>query len=157
MKAFQESIPAHHCWGCGTLNSTGLQIKSYWEGEEAVCRLTPRPEFMAGPKNVLFGGLIAAVFDCHCMCTAMAHVYRAGGREIGEAPQVWTVTASLKVDYLSPTPIEQELELRARVKESRGRKHVVTCTLTSGGAVRARAEAVAVEVPPEWATGPRAR
>jgi acyl-coenzyme A thioesterase PaaI-like protein len=150
MKAFQDSIPAHHCWGCGTLNERGLQIKSAWEGDESVCRFQPRPEFMAGPENVLFGGIIAAVFDCHCMCTAMAHAYRRGGREIGEAPQVWTVTASLKVDYLAPTPIDQPVELRARVAESKGRKHVISCTMTSGGKLCARAEAVAVEVAPDW-------
>jgi acyl-coenzyme A thioesterase PaaI-like protein len=150
MKAFQDAIPAHHCWGCGTLNPAGLQLKSAWEGDEAVCRLTPRPEFMAGPTDVLYGGFIAAAFDCHCVCTAIAHAYRAGGREVGEPPHLWAVTASLKVDYLAPTPLGQPLELRARVAESSGRKHKITCTLTSGGVARARAEVLAIEVPAGW-------
>ena len=25
-----------HCYGCGRLNEHGLQIKSYWDGEESV-------------------------------------------------------------------------------------------------------------------------
>ena len=30
-----------HCYGCGRLNANGLQIKSYWEGQESVCRFRP--------------------------------------------------------------------------------------------------------------------
>ena len=38
-KAFQDYYPddVSHCYGCGRLNPDGLQIKSYWEGEESVC------------------------------------------------------------------------------------------------------------------------
>src|SRR5512138_1150325 len=145
--AIQDAIPHNHCWGCGTLNPAGLRIKSYPEGDETVCRLTPAPEFMAGPTHVVYGGLIAAVFDCHCVCTAIADAYRAAGRPLGSEPLLWCVTASLRVDYLAPTPIDAPVELRARVRETKGRRHVVECTLGSGGKDCARAEVVAVEVP----------
>lgn len=147
MRAFQDSIPHNHCWGCGTLNPHGLQIKSFWEGEESVCRLQPRPEFMAGPTDVLYGGLIASIIDCHCICTAIADSYRAAGREIGSEPLLWSVTASLKVDYLAPTPLAKPVELRARVREIKGRKRIIDCALRSDGGECARAEVIAVEVP----------
>jgi acyl-coenzyme A thioesterase PaaI-like protein len=150
MKAIQDLIPHNHCWGCGTLNPQGLQIKSYADGDETVCRFRPAPHHMAGPTHVLNGGIIAAVIDCHSVCSAMAHAYRAAGRELGSEPLLWAVTASLKIDYLAPTPIGETAELRARVVQSSGRRHVVACTLRSGGRECARAEVVAVLVPPAW-------
>jgi acyl-coenzyme A thioesterase PaaI-like protein len=152
-RAIQDTIPHNHCWGCGTLNPRGLQIKSYVEGEETVCRFRPSPEHMAGPTHVLNGGIIAAVIDCHCVCTAIANSYRAAGRELGSEPLLWSVTASLRIEYLAPTPIAEETELRARVREVKGRRRVVECTLSSGGRECARAEVVAVEVPPSWRAG----
>ncbi len=146
MRPFQDSIPNNHCWGCGTLNAKGLQIKSAWEGDESVCRLTPRPEFMAGPTDVLYGGFIAAIVHCHCICTAIADAYRTAGREIGTAPVLWCVTAALRLDYLAPTPIDEPLELRARIREVKGRKRIVECVLRSDGKDRVRAEVVAIEV-----------
>ncbi len=149
-EAIQDLIPENHCFGCGPLNAAGLGIKSYPEGDETVCTFRPSPHHMAGPTHVLNGGIIATVIDCHCVCTAIADAYRAAGRPIGSAPLVWCVTASLKVDYLAPTPIAAPVELRARVREAKGRKRVVDCELRAGGAVRARAEVVAVEVPAGW-------
>ena len=151
--AIQDSIPHNHCWGCGTLNPRGLQVKSYVEGEETVCRFQPWPEHMAGPTDVVNGGIIAAVIDCHAVCTALADAYRAAGAELGSEPLRWAVTASLRIDYLAPTPIGQPMELRARVREVKGRKRVVDCTLRSGGRECARAEVIAVEVPAGWRAG----
>jgi acyl-CoA thioesterase FadM len=65
------------------------------------------------------------------------------------------VTASLKIDYLAPTPIDRPVELRARVREARGRKRVVECTVRSDGRDVVRAEVVAVEVPAGWGEGAR--
>jgi acyl-coenzyme A thioesterase PaaI-like protein len=149
-KAIQDSIPHNHCWGCGTLNPKGLRIKSYAEGDGAVCRFQPLPEHMAGPTHVVNGGIIAAVIDCHTICTAIADAYRAAGRELGSEPLIWCVTASLRIDYLAPTPISAPMELHARVRESAGRKRVVECTVRSGGRECVRAEVVAVEVSPAW-------
>ncbi len=149
-EAIQDAIPHNHCWGCGTLNPRGLHIKSYAEGDGTVCRFQPSPDHMAGPTHVLNGGIIATVIDCHTICTAIAHAYRVAGRPLGSEPLIWCVTASLQVDYLAPTPIAGPVELRARVRESKGRKHVVECTLGAGGRVCARGETIAVEVPPEW-------
>lgn len=148
--AFQDLIPNNHCVGCGPLNEHGLHIKSRWEGNEAVCRWTPLPWLMAGPTHILNGGAIATVIDCHCICTAIAAAYREEGRALDSDPPIWYATASLKVDYLRPTPLDREVELRARVREIKGRKTIVDCTLTSGEEECARGEVVAVRVPEEW-------
>jgi acyl-coenzyme A thioesterase PaaI-like protein len=152
-KAFQDYYPDEvaHCYGCGRLNEYGHQIKSYWEGEEAVATYTPKPYHTAIPGYV-YGGLIASLIDCHSTGTAAAAAYRAEGRAMDTEPALRFVTASLHVDYLKPTPIDGPLALRARVKEIKGRKVVVTTELSAKGEVCARGEVVAVQVPDRmWA------
>jgi len=135
-----------HCYGCGRLNQGGLQIKTRWDGEETVARLTPKSEHMALPGFV-YGGLIASLIDCHAMASAAAASERAAGREIGEASAPRFVTASLRVDYLKPTPLGPELEVRGRVKERSGRKAVIEVTVSVEGTITARGEVVAVLMP----------
>lgn len=150
-KAFQDYYPDQlaQCYGCGRLNEHGLQIKSYWEGEEAVCRFTPRPYHTAIPGYV-YGGLIASLIDCHATGTAAAAAYRAAGRAMDTDPPFRFLTASLKVDYLRPTPIDSTLELRGQVLEIKGRKVVVAVTLTARGEVCARGEVVTVQMPEQY-------
>jgi acyl-coenzyme A thioesterase PaaI-like protein len=147
-KAFQDYYPdtLAVCYGCGRLNEHGLQIKSYWEGDEAVCRYTPQP-YHTALAGYVYGGLIASLIDCHGTGTAAAAAYRAEGRAMDTKPAHRFVTASLHVDYLKPTPIEGPLELRSQVKEIKGRKVVITTTLSVHGVVCARGEVVAVEMP----------
>lgn len=113
-RAFQDQLRENHCFGCGSANEHGLQIKSYWSGDQAVCTWQPQTFHAAGPPDLLNGGIIATLIDCHSICTAIAAAYHAEGREIGSEPPVWYVTASLKVRYLRPTPIDQPVVLRAR-------------------------------------------
>ena len=151
MKAFQDHYPddVSHCYGCGRLNPHGLQIKSFWDGEESVCRFQPRPYHTAIPGYV-YGGLIASLIDCHATGTAAAAKYREQGRELGTEPPVRFVTGSLRVDYLAPTPIDAVLELRARVKEIKGKKVTLDVSLSANGAVCARGEVVTVQMPGDW-------
>jgi acyl-coenzyme A thioesterase PaaI-like protein len=151
VRAFQDYYPDElsHCFGCGRLNSHGHQIRSYWDGEESVARFTPLPQHMAVPGYV-YGGLIASLIDCHGTGTAAAAAHRAAGRELGSEPSLRFLTASLKVDYLRPTPLGPELELRGRVSEVKGRKVVTQIRLLAGGAECARGEVVAVQVPEEF-------
>jgi acyl-CoA thioesterase FadM len=65
-------------------------------------------------------------------------------------PPLRFVTASLQVDYLKPTPLGVPLEVRGKVKEIKGRKVVVSATLSAKGEVCARGEVVAVQMPEEW-------
>jgi acyl-coenzyme A thioesterase PaaI-like protein len=149
--AIQDQLGVeNHCFGCGRDNPDGLHIKSYVDGDETVCRFRARSAFMAGPRHILNGGIIATVIDCHCVCTAIAAAYAAEGRAIGSAPTIWCATASMDVTYLRPTPIGEEATLRAHVESSDGKRFTIACTLESGGKERARGRVVAVRVPPSW-------
>ena len=148
-KAFQDYYPDHfsHCYGCGRLNEQGMKIKSYWDGEESVCIHIPKPCYTGGAPGYAYGGLIASLIDCHSMGTAAAATYRAENREMGTQPALRFMTASLHVDYLLPTPLDGQIEIRGKVKEVNGRKVVVESRLLAGGKVCARGEVVAVQVP----------
>ena len=148
--AIQDRLPNNHCYGCGAENELGMQIKSYFDGSESRCVYQPRPEQCAGPLQYVYGGTIASLIDCHCVGTAIAHQYQLEGREVGEGEPIWCVTGRLTVNYLAPTPIDQPVELVARIAESSGKKTILSCTMTSGGTPTAEGEVIAVRVPPEW-------
>ena len=150
-QAFQDCYPeiVSHCYGCGRLNDHGLQIKTFWMGDESVTRFLPRPYHIAIPGYV-YGGLIASLVDCHGTGTAAAALYRAEKRAMNTQPAIRCVTASLHVDYLRPTPLGTELEVRGRVKEINGRRVTVTCALFADDVECAQGEVVAVQVPDSY-------
>ena len=144
--AFQDSYPDElsHCYGCGRLNPDGLQLKSYWDEDETVARFRPRPSHTAIPGYV-YGGLLASLIDCHGTGSASAAAARANP----EAAPLRFVTASLHVDYLRPTPIDAELEIRGTIMELKPKKVVVSATVSAQGKVCARGKVVAVRMPPD--------
>lgn len=145
--AIQESYSEifSGCFGCGRHNSHGLQIKSFWEGEEAVCTWQPESHHRAAP-GVLNGGIIASIIDCHSIGLAIADAYRREGRPLGSAPEIIYVTGSLTVTYLRPTPLAGPVTLRARVAEAGERKSRIACTLFADGQPCAESEVLAVRV-----------
>ena len=151
MNAFQDHYPESvaHCYGCGRLNAHGHQIKTVWDGDETVTRFTPQPYHMSVP-GFAYGGLIASLIDCHSTGTAAAAMYRQAGRDLDTLPAFRFVTGSLHVDYLAPTPIDAVLELRARVKEIKGRKVTLDVRLSAKGVLCARGEVVTVQMPSDW-------
>jgi acyl-coenzyme A thioesterase PaaI-like protein len=146
--AFQDHYPDQlaHCYGCGRLNPHGHQLRSFWDGDETVAYFEPKAYHMAIPGYV-YGGLIASLIDCHGTGTAAAAAYRAAGRDMDTDPPFRFVTASLQVDYLRPTPLGVELEVRGSVEEISGRKVVVNATVSAEGEVCARGRVVAVQMP----------
>ena len=147
-KGFQDYYPDElsYCSGCGRLNEEGLKLKSSWDGEETVAIFNPRPYHIAIPGYV-YGGLIASIIDCHGTGTASAAAYRAEGREMGTEPPLRFVTASLHVEYMRPTPLGVSLEVRGKIKEVKGRKVVVSATVSAAGEICAKGEVVAVKMP----------
>jgi tRNA-Thr(GGU) m(6)t(6)A37 methyltransferase TsaA len=135
-----------HCYGCGRLNDHGLHVRSFWDGDETVASLTPRSHHTAIPGYV-YGGLIASLVDCHGTGSAALAAYRAAGREPGTDPPLRFVTASLKVDYLRPTPMGVPLTARGHIMEVKPRKVVVDVTVSANGEVYARGSVVAVLMP----------
>ena len=125
----QERWPeeASFCWGCGKNNLHGLQLKSYWENEKTVATWTPKEHHLAFP-GILNGGIISTIIDCHGTGTANAYHHRLDKTDDHQMH----VTASLKIKFLKPTPLKQDVTIRARVRETDGRRTVVDCELFSG-------------------------
>lgn len=148
VKPIQDYYPddVAHCYGCGRLNEHGHQIKSYWDGDETLARFTPKKYHTAIPGFV-YGGLIASLIDCHGTGTAALASYRAENREFDTMPPLRFVTASLKVDYLKPTPLGVELELRGKVIELKEKKVISEITVKANGDITVRGRVVAVQIP----------
>ena len=146
--AIQDVYPDDlaHCFGCGRNNPSGHHLKSFVEGDEVVAHFTPAGNQVAIPGFV-YGGLLASLADCHAMATATFATELAAGRRIGEGPAPRFVTAALRVDYLKPTPLGPELEIRGRVTERSEKKAIVAVTISAAGTITVRAEIVAVPLP----------
>ncbi len=147
-KAFQDYYPDEfsHCYGCGRLNDHGLQIKSYWDGDETVAKYIPEEKHTALPGFV-YGGLLASLIDCHCTGTAAAASYKAQKRTMDSKPTLRFVTASLKVDFLAPTPMGVELEVRSKILEVTEKKVVIEAKVLTGDILCAKGNVVAVRMP----------
>jgi acyl-coenzyme A thioesterase PaaI-like protein len=152
--AIQDHYPQDfaHCYGCGRLNSNGLHVKSAWEGDEVVARFQPQPHHVAVPGFV-YGGLLASLVDCHAMATAAAWAEREAGRPIGQGEVPRYVTASLSVDYVAPTPLGPELEIRARVRDFKKYRSIVEVSILVQGTKTVKGEVVAVRIPETMAGG----
>ncbi|GGB72094.1 hypothetical protein GCM10007199_42840 [Fictibacillus barbaricus] len=92
------------CYGCGRLNENGHHFRTGWQGDTTITIYKPLPEHTALPGFV-YGGLIASLIDCHgtglaSLALQQKNVEQEGGNS--EPPRF--VTASLKVDFLKPTP-----------------------------------------------------
>lgn len=145
--AIQDFYPEDvaHCYGCGRLNEVGLRLRTRWDGDETVTHFTPAPHHTAIPGTV-YGGMVASLLDCHGTGSASAAALRREGKEIGEAPSPRFVTAALHVDFLKPTPLGPELEIRGRIVEIKERKVVVEETLSANGVVTAKGQVIAVRM-----------
>ncbi len=149
--SFQDLYPpeTRYCYGCGVLNERGLRVRSYWAGDETICRFDPEPFHISMPGYV-YGGLIAALIDCHGTGSAAAFAHRAENRDMGTEPPLRFVTGSLHVDFLKPTPLGVTLTLKGREKRIKGRVVVVAVSLDAEGVECARGEVVAVRMPQAW-------
>jgi acyl-coenzyme A thioesterase PaaI-like protein len=145
-EAFQDQGSVEYCYGCGADNDKGLHIKSYWDGDEAIGTWRAQPYHCGGRREIVNGGVIATLIDCHSLNLAIAHAYRAEQRPIGSSPRIGYVTGSLNVSYARPTPIGETLQLRARITKIDGRKVWVVCTLSAAGEVCASGEVLGIRV-----------
>lgn len=144
-KYFQDHMAGNVCFGCGNDNHEGLQIKSYWEGDTAVCKWNSQEKYN-GWKNVLHGGILASLIDCHTMCTAMAFAHKQEERELGTEPSYKYATGTLTVKYLKPTPNDKTIELRAQVTDQKGKVSTVECDVFVEGVKTAEATVIAIRV-----------
>ncbi|NWL76001.1 thioesterase [Pseudomonas taiwanensis] len=143
------AAPDGVCYGCGGRNHHGLQIKSRWheDGVHVVAEHVPDAKYCGWP-DLVYGGLIAMLVDCHSNWTAMAYHYRAEGREPGSLPRIECVTGNLGIKFIKPTPMGVPLLLRARLEGDAGRKTRVICEVYAGELLTAVGDSVFVRVDP---------
>lgn len=148
IKGVQDYYPndVAHCYGCGSLNEYGHQLKTFWVGDETVSRFTPKDYHTAIPGYV-YGGLIASLIDCHGTGTAALAAYKNENREPGTNPPFRFVTASLQVDFIKPTPLGIELELRGKIFEVKGKKVISEISLYADNKLTAKGKVIAVQMP----------
>ena len=146
--AFQDYYPPDfsHCYGCGKDNPHGHRLKSYWDGETTVAYFTPESYHTGGVPGKAYGGLIASLLDCHGTASAAAAAFKADGRNMGTKPHMRFVTASLKVDFLRPTPIDTELKVSAEFAEVKPGKVTIDLALSANGEICAKGYMVAVKL-----------
>jgi acyl-CoA thioesterase FadM len=142
-RALQDVLKVH-CFGCGSLNEHGLQIKSHWQGDQLVCHWRP-PRHHIGHPGVVYGGTIASIVDCHSIWTALATYCRETGADIAAGPPHF-VTGKLTVNYLKPARIDEVLELRAHVVDAGERRATVSCRVLQDGDECAVAEVITVRI-----------
>ena len=122
------------CVVSGEANPMGLDVQFFREGDEAVSRAVLGHAFEGAP-NRAHGGVVAAIFD-----DLMGFVLT-----IVEAP---AYTAELTVRYRRPTPVNEEIEFRARLVDRRGRRlHIEAEATDSEGTKVATAEALFLTIP----------
>lgn len=130
------------CFGCGPANRRGLRIKSIPAPDGVRCTFTPEPHHQAFPE-VINGGIIGAVLDCHSNWTAAWALMQE--RKLAEPP--CTVTSEFHVKLLRPTPLVT-FELFAKPVEIKGDVVKVSATLSAGGKVCATCDGTFVAVKP---------
>jgi hypothetical protein len=155
MNALQDVWPEATCYGCGPANKEGLRIKSRWseDGRSVEALFHAQPKYNAGFDNVMYGGLVASLIDCHSIWTAIAFLYQAENRLHGSEPIITCVTASLAVKFLKPTPLNEPILLRAWADGPLGRKTRILCQLGTRRKITATGEVLAVQVPADKSLG----
>ena len=132
----ERFAPRNECFGCGPANEKGLRIRSFPTGEsidaEVIAEWTPETYHEAF-ANVLNGGIIGTLMDCHSNWTAIWHMINRDGLEA--APPM--VTADFHVTMKRPTPTGGPVHLSARAVSSDGPRVRVEASLSGGVRVTA--------------------
>ena len=144
MQSLQERYAPHgRCFGCGPANAKGLRIRSFASDDgHVVCDFTPEPHHEAF-ENVLNGGIIGTVLDCHMNWTTIAHLIRA--QNLDNAPPC--VTAEFKVVLKRPTPMGP-IHVDAVVITATDDRATIEATMTAGGKITAIGTGTFIAVKP---------
>lgn len=151
----QDSLPALTCYGCGPANPDGLHLKSRWsdDGQFVVATFEPHPRYNAGMPNVMYGGTIASLIDCHALWAVIATAYRDENRPIGSPPDIVYVTGQMTIKYLSPTPLDRPIHLKAWITEMVNARARVACELGPAGQITATGDVIAIRLSDDQLAG----
>lgn len=128
-----QFAPKGRCFGCGPINSKGLRIKSFPEGDRLVARWKPETHHEAF-AGVINGGILGALLDCHSNWTAAWNLKKA--QNLPELPS--TVTADFHVKLLRPTPSQSELTVSAWVVQLGTDRALIEAQIESQGKICAK-------------------
>jgi len=147
-KSLQEQYAPHgRCFGCGPTNDKGLRIRSFPQSDDAaahvICDFTPEKHHEAF-DNVVNGGILGALLDCHMNWTTIFHLMKKNG--LDKAP--CCVTADFKVTLKRPTPLGP-LHIDAWVVSSTEDRATIEATITANGKVTAIGNGTFVAVKPD--------
>jgi uncharacterized protein (TIGR00369 family) len=138
--------PENHCFGCGGANEMGMLLT--FELDEISRRSKGRfriPARYQGAKGLVHGGIVATLLD-----EAMGKLNHGIGKP--------AMTAELRVNYLRPVPVEQEIIVEAHQERRIGRNFLHAGEIRDlAGNVLARGEGRFVEVDPDRIRGDVAR
>ena len=123
------------CVVSGLANPMGIAMRAHRDGDEAVSRVTLGAAFEGAPGRA-HGGVVAAIFD-----DTMGFVL-----SMQRTP---AFTGRLTVTYRAPTPLGEELEFRARLREQTGRKLLIEGRALREGVCFAEAEGLFIAIPIE--------
>jgi acyl-coenzyme A thioesterase PaaI-like protein len=144
MKSLQETYaPTNRCFGCGPANDKGLRIRSFPADDgHVVCDFTPEPYHEAF-DNVVNGGIIGTLLDCHMNWAAVHHFMQT--QKLDHAPAC--VTAKFEVVFKAPTP-RGPIHMDAHVVSATADRADVEATLSADGKVTALGTGTFVAVKP---------
>lgn len=152
--AIQDEYPDDFamCFGCGRLNEKGYRFRTGWNGDETITIYEPEAEHTAIPGFV-YGGIIASFVDCHGTGSAALALHREKGHEPGDgvdAPRF--VTASLRVDYIKPTPQEVPLIAIGKIEKVHPKRWKIHTEVFADGVLCVTGVVEAVVMPDTFRT-----
>jgi acyl-coenzyme A thioesterase PaaI-like protein len=116
----------------GWSNPTGVELEVRFDGGEVIADVVLRRAFEGAPGRA-HGGIVAAAFD------------DVTGFVIGKLQEP-AFTGELTVRYLAAVPVDQPLEIRARLDGRERRKLFISAELRTSGSVVATCRAVYITV-----------
>lgn len=132
--ASQRSIISHEISPLtGLSNPLSPPLNIWFEDDKVKGRVTMGWQF-EGPPACVHGGYIAALFD---------DFLGVGQKLTGQIG----FTGTLKIRYLKPTPLEQELNLVAWLERQDGRKTTLRGEMYAGDLLTASCEALFIQMP----------
>ena len=118
----------------GTANPTSVELDVRFEGDEVVAQVLLRQAFEGAPGRA-HGGIVAAAFD------------DVTGFVIGNIREP-AFTGELTVRYVAPVPVNEPLEMRARLAGRERRKLFITAECHHGEQLVATCRATYITVDP---------
>lgn len=116
------------CFGCGTDNALGLQLRFFETDDGVECDWTA-PTHVTGPPGVVHGGIQGTVLD-EVLCMAAFAKHGTG-----------VVTGELKLRYRKPVPTGVPLTIDGRILDRDARSYTIAGAIRRTGTTETLTEA----------------